>query len=107
LILALIGIAAVLAFTYYASRWYAGRMNPLAGGRQIKVLDRVTTGKSGALLLVELAGAQYLISVSEKGAEILKELEEPIVIPEVSARDFDFNFSGFRSVLEKVGLKKG
>ncbi|MCL2165413.1 MAG: flagellar biosynthetic protein FliO [Oscillospiraceae bacterium] len=108
LIMALIGIVAVLAFTYYASRWYAGRVgSSISGGKQIKVLDRVALGKNGALALVELAGVQYLISMSEHGAQILKELDEPVIIPEVNAAIFDFSGLNFKSIMEKVRLRKG
>ena len=107
LILALIGIIAVLALTYYASRWYAGKAGAVSGGRQIKVLDRISLGKNGALILMELAGVQYLVSVSERGAEILKVLDEPIVIAEAPSAVFDFSTLNFRNMLEKVRMKKG
>ena len=107
LILAVIGISLVLAFTYYASRLYAGKMGPVSGGRLIKILDRVALGKNGALVLIELAGVQYLVSVSEHGTQMLKELDEPVKIPETAAPVFDFSNMNFRGVLDRVKLKKG
>ncbi|MDR0570156.1 MAG: flagellar biosynthetic protein FliO, partial [Clostridiales Family XIII bacterium] len=81
-VLALLGIILVLLLTYHVSRWYAAKLGPTAGGgRHIKIIDRVMVGKTGALLLVELSGTQYLVSVSERGAEILKELDEPVEAP--------------------------
>ena len=75
---ALIGITAVLALTYFASRLYAGKLGAVASSRYIKVIDRLAVGKSSFILLIELDGAQYLIGVTEHGASILKELEEPV-----------------------------
>ncbi|MDR0571154.1 MAG: flagellar biosynthetic protein FliO, partial [Clostridiales Family XIII bacterium] len=65
-------------------------------------------GKTGALLLVELSGTQYLVSVSERGAEILKELDEPVEAPEAPPMPvFGLKALDFRELLEKVGVRKG
>jgi flagellar biogenesis protein FliO len=107
IVLALIGIAVVLALTYYVSKWYAGRLSPLGGGRHIKVIDRVATGKSGALILVELNGTQYLMGVSDQGVQILKELEEPV--PDYATQTapaFDLRNLNFRDLLVRAGIRK-
>jgi flagellar protein FliO/FliZ len=80
--LALVGIIVVLILTYFASKWYAGRIGPIAGGRYIKVVDRVSVGKTASVLLIELDGVQYLLGASENGVNVLKELEEPINLSE-------------------------
>jgi flagellar biogenesis protein FliO len=104
----LVGIPAILALTYFASGWYAGRMGPMVMGKHIKVVDRLLIGKSASILLVELAGVQYLIGVTEGGIRVLKELDEPIV-PEEAGRGTAFNLRriDFRDILRNHGKRKG
>jgi flagellar protein FliO/FliZ len=104
IILALIGICAVLALTYFASRWYAGRVGPVAAGRYIKVVDRVVVGKAASILLIELEGVQYLIGAAEQGICILKELDEPVRIIE---NQQTFKGINFRDILGRYGGRKG
>jgi flagellar biogenesis protein FliO len=109
----LIGIVVVLALTYYASRWYAGRVAPIAGGRHIKVIDRLIVGKAASILIIELQDAQYLVGVSEQGVHILKELDERIAAPESSRGaglnlgNIDLREINFRELLGKYGRRKG
>jgi flagellar protein FliO/FliZ len=81
LFLAIIGIGIVIVFTYFASKWHARRMLPIAGGRHIKIIDRLVLSKTSSIYIIELQGIQYMLGVSEKKIEILKQLEEPIQIP--------------------------
>ncbi|MDR1571941.1 MAG: flagellar biosynthetic protein FliO [Clostridiales Family XIII bacterium] len=108
IILALVGIAAVLALTYLASRWYAGRAGPMAAGRHIKVIDRLALGKSGSILIIELQGIQYLIGAGDQGVSILKELDEPVKPPEsVRPRSLSQLETGFREILGRHARRKG
>ncbi|MDR3295257.1 MAG: flagellar biosynthetic protein FliO [Clostridiales Family XIII bacterium] len=108
LALGLIGIAAVLVLTYFASRWYAGKVGPIAAGRYIRIVDRVVVGKTSSILILELEKKQYLVSVSEQGVSILKELETPIKA-EGNPRGQIFHFRDltFREVIGKYGKRKG
>ena len=108
IVFALIGIAAVLALTYFASRWYAGRAGPSAAGRYIKVIDRLILGKNASILLIELDGAQYLMGVSEQSVSILKELQEPVKPPGDGKRQTTgLNDINFREILGRYGRRKG
>jgi flagellar biogenesis protein FliO len=104
----LVGIPVVLVLTYFASRWYAGRMGPMVMGKHIKVVDRLLIGKTASILIVELAGVQYLIGVTEQGIRILKELEEP-VDPDEPGRGAAFNLRriDFRDILRGRDKRKG
>jgi flagellar biogenesis protein FliO len=77
-------------------------------GKHIKVVDRLLIGKTASILIIELAGVQYLVGVTEQGVSILKELEEP-VSPEADARAAGFNLRqiGFRDILNNLGKRKG
>lgn len=64
--------------TYYASKWYGRKMMPIAGGRHIKIIDRLVVSKTGSILIVDILGKQYLIGVSEQNIQILTEMDESI-----------------------------
>jgi flagellar biogenesis protein FliO len=105
-LLTLVGITAVLVLTYFASKWYAGRMAPSMAGKHIRVIDRLPVGKTASILIIEVAGVQYLVGVSEQGVGILKELEETIV-PETGGRGNGFSLRqiDFRDIM--AGRRKG
>ena len=68
-------IALVLVLTYYASRWYARRMNAAPGsGRYIKFCDRVSAGQSSSLAIVQVGEQYYLLGISDKNMQLICEL---------------------------------
>ena len=81
MLFALIGTVCVIVLTYFASKWYARKMGPIAGGKHIKVVDRVVVSKTGSILIVDIKGKQYLIGVSDQNVQILMELSETISLP--------------------------
>jgi flagellar protein FliO/FliZ len=87
-ILPLAGAICVIVLTYYASKWYARKMGPLSGGKHIKIIDRQMLGKTGSIMIIDVAGVQYLISANEQSIRILRQLKEPIPVqePTVGAR---------------------
>jgi flagellar protein FliO/FliZ len=107
-VMTLVAIILVLVLTYFVSRWYAGRMGGMAMARHIKVIDRLIVGKTASILIIELAGVQYLVGVTEHGVSILKELSEPIIL-ESAGRGFSFDLrhTGFRDILSAYGKRKG
>jgi flagellar protein FliO/FliZ len=111
--MALIGITLVLALTYFASKWYAGKMGPFASGKHIKVIDRVMVGKNSSIALIELGGAQYMVGVTEQGVSIMKELENPVeaapppLTLESGPTLLKLRGFNFREVLDRYGVRKG
>jgi flagellar protein FliO/FliZ len=106
--LTLSGMAGVLVLTYFASRWYAGRMGPTVMGRHIKVVDRLVIGKTASILIIELAGARYLVGVTEQGINILLELDESVDLDEQSCGTaFNLRRIDFRDILRSLGKRKG
>lgn len=109
MLFALIGMACVIFITYYASRWYAKRMGPIAGGRFIKVIDRLIVSKASSLLIVEIAGAQYLIGVSDQNVQMLMRLDQNISVASDQGGRSDGlkeligteSFKGFADLLRK------
>lgn len=75
-VLSLVGafavIALVLVLTYYASRWYARRMNGAPGsGRYITFCDRVSVGPGQALIIAQIGEAYYLLGISDKNMQLI------------------------------------
>ena len=78
LVLPLIGGVCVIILTYYASKWYARRMGPLASGSHIKIIDRQMVSKSGSLLIVEIEDTQYVVGATDQQVQIMLKLDTPI-----------------------------
>lgn len=112
MLLALIGMVCIILLTYYASRWYAKKMGPIAGGKHIKVVDRLVVSKTGSILIVDIKGRQYLMGISDQNVQILKELEEtiPLALSNETAGDgIKSLVSGdsFKSIVEAVKKRRG
>ncbi len=77
---ALVALVFVLLLAWFILQWLGKRMNGLApgtGGRLLNVLDRVSFGKGGSLLLVRVDKKVFLIAVSEHAIEKIAELDDP------------------------------
>ncbi len=99
----LVIMVAVIAATYYLSRWYAGKMGRSVSGRHVKVVDRVILGPGSAVCILEAGGKYYLVGVSDKNIQLICELEgfEP-GSPEESGRQ-----ASFGSILKGFLVKGG
>ena len=83
-VLSLLGILLVLvlvlggcyAFTRWAGTGLAGRFGVSPAGRQLRVLERLTTGRDQSLLVVKAAGRYFLIGSSPSGFSLLAELTQ-------------------------------
>lgn len=81
MLFALIGTVCVIMLTYFASKWYAKKMGPIAGGKHIKVVDRLVVSKTGSILIIDIEGRQYMMGISDQNVQILMELDETIPLP--------------------------
>jgi len=79
LIFSLLGVVAVLAVTYFGSRWLTKRYSASPGGRKMRIIDRTVLGKDKSIVLADICGSKYVIGVSAQQITLLKELGE---IPE-------------------------
>ena len=96
----LVMIALVLVLTYYATRWYAGRMGPAVSGKNIRVIDRVSLSNNAALVIACVCGKYYLLGMSEHGVTLIRELEDfEESQPEARA-------ASFQDLLEKFSRKQ-
>ncbi len=99
----LVVMVAVVALTYYASRWYAGRMSKTTAGRHIKIVDRVPVSPGCSLIVVQAGDKFYLLGASDKNIHMLCELTDfdPTALA-VSAQVEPFG-QLFKDLLHKVG----
>lgn len=100
MIFALVGTVCVILITYYASKWYAKRMGPLASGKYIKVVDRLVVSKTGSIIIVDVEGIQYMIGVSEQNVQIMKQLDDKIPFPLEQDTTKD-SLQNFKSILNR------
>lgn len=81
MLLPLIGVLAIIFLAYLATVWLSKRMRTGSSGRHIKIKERVMLGKDSCLLLIEMNGKIYFLSVTGSHSELLdqfgvEELEE-------------------------------
>lgn len=95
MLFALVGTVCIIILTYFASRWYARKMGPIAGGKHIKVVDRLVVSKTGSILIVDIAGKQYMIGVSDQNVQILMELDDKIPL----TPEHEFTGEGLKGLL--------
>ena len=111
MLFALIGTVCVILLTYYVSRWYAKRLGPIAGGRHIKVVDRLAVSKTGSVLIIEIEGKQFLLGVSDQNIRILLELEEAVSFIESGSGEEGlkslFSKNSYKSLLDAAKKRRG
>lgn len=98
---AIAGTIFVIFLTYFASKWYAGKMRHIAGGKHIRIIDRLMISNTGSVLLIEVGGIQYMIGVSDKNIQLIKQLDEPI---DEQAND-EPDKENFMEILKTLKLK--
>ena len=101
MLFALIGTVCVIMLTYFASKWYAKKMGPIAGGKHIKVVDRLVVSKSGSILIIDIEGKQYMMGISDQNVQILMELDEAIPLP----MGQDFGGDGLKGLINGDSYK--
>lgn len=112
MLFALIGTVCIIMLTYFASKWYARRMGPIAGGKHIKVVDRIVVSKTGSILIIDLKGRQYMLGVSDQSVQILKELDEAIPLPPDHTSGGDglkglIGSDGYKSLMNAIKKRRG
>ena len=98
ILFALAGMICIILLAYYVSKWYGRKMLPFAGGKHIKVIDRLVVSKTGSILIVDILGKQYLIGVSDQNIQILTEMTVNIPVPMQKDNSFLDYFKKQRSI---------
>lgn len=74
LIGSLVGMVLIIALTWFATRWYAGKMGRGISGRHIKIIDKTSLGPGQMLLIIQAGEKYYLIGSGEKNVQLICEL---------------------------------
>ncbi len=90
--LSLAGIILVLFLTYYGTKWLSVKTNLTMKSRYMNIVDKIMLGQNKFLAIAEVNNKFYLLSITEKNINILKELEDFQSLPdENSENNIDFN----------------
>lgn len=82
----------VLFLTYYGTRWLFTKTNLAVRSKYMNIVDRIAIGQNKYLAIAEIAGKYYLLSITEKDVNIVKELEDFHRIPEEETNNqIEFN----------------
>jgi len=66
----------VLVLTYYSTKWLSTKTNLTLRSKHIIIVDRIMLGQSNFLAIAEIDGKFYLLGITEKSINILKELDD-------------------------------
>lgn len=104
----ILGIILILYLAYISTKFIGKRYAVKSGGsKKIKILDSVSVGKDGSIMIVRAGEKVFLVGAASGGINLISELDnadfpdEETNAPPVT----DFK-SAFKSVLEKKILKK-
>jgi flagellar biosynthetic protein FliO len=90
--LSLAGIILVLFLTYYGTRWLSVKTNLTMKSRYMNIVDKIMLGQNKFLAIAEVNNKFYLLSITEKNINILKELEDFQLLPDENPENnMDFN----------------
>lgn len=70
------GIILVLFLTYYGTRWISTKTNIASGSKYMNIVDRIVIGQNKYLVIAEITNKYYLLSITEKDVNIIKELDD-------------------------------
>lgn len=71
----------------------------VSNGKNLKIIEQLPLTQNTSIAIVEICGREYLVSVSEKNVEIMKELDkEELEIIDTSDKTFN---DVFRNVLKR------
>jgi len=92
LIFSIIGIILVLFLTYYSTKWLSAKTNLTMKSRYMNIVDKIMLGQNKFLAIAEICGKYYLISITEKNINIIKELVDfQPLISEKTENNIEFN----------------
>jgi flagellar protein FliO/FliZ len=91
LLISILGIIIVLYLTYYCTKWLSTRTSIGLKSKYMNVADKLMLGQNNYIAIVEINNSHYLIGITEKGINILKELEDFHPLPDDKESSPKFN----------------
>lgn len=101
LIFSILGIILILFLTYYSTKWLSTKSNLAMKSKYMSIVDKVMLGQNKFLAITKVCNKYYLMSITEKDVQIIKELEDFQPLPDVEHE----NNMEFKNMLSKF-LKK-
>ncbi len=65
-----------MLLTYYGTRWISAKTNLASRSRYMNIVDRIVIGQNKYLAIAEITNKYYLLSITEKDVNIIKELDD-------------------------------
>ncbi len=107
IVMGFLGVAAVLVLAYVVTKIYAGKFGASLGySKNIKVIDKLPTGKGGSIAIIELSGKQYVVGITEHSINLIKELDELIQPTDSQTNLAKLSETGFMKALKKSVRKE-
>jgi len=94
LIGSLIGVIGILVLTYFGTKWMASKVGAtgVVSSKYMKIVDRIAVGQNKSIVIVNISGKYYLVSITENNIELLKELDNlEIDTEEYIKKELNFN----------------
>ena len=108
-LLAILGFILILYLAYFATKKIGKRMSVKGvGGKNIRIIDSISIGQHGSVLLIMTAGKLLLVGVTQQGMSLLSELDpNEIDIDEESPQGGTMEFSQAlkKAVEQRFGKK--
>ncbi|NLK63602.1 MAG: flagellar biosynthetic protein FliO [Tissierellia bacterium] len=82
LIISIIGIILVLYLTYYCTKWLSAKTALNIKSKYMNVVDKLMLGQNNFITILEINRKYYLVGITEKEINILKELDDFYPVPD-------------------------
>ena len=76
LFMQLMGILFIIFLAYVGTKWLSKKYSRVSMGKNMKVLERISLGPDKSIVLVTVGKKAYLLGVSSKGIDALRDIDE-------------------------------
>ncbi len=94
----LFAITLILISVFILNRWAMSGSMSFMRGKHIKVIDRIILDKTSSIILFELLGSAYLITVTHENTTFI----EKIPISDLEIKDNEKKEMNFKNVFENI-----
>ena len=95
--MSIMGIILVLFLTYYCTKWISTKTTLISKSKYISVIDKIMLGQNKFIAIAQICNKYYLLSITERNINILKELEEFQPLEQDDESNINLNFNNILS----------
>lgn len=100
ILLLIVFLPATILLIYVSLKFGGKQMNNLSNGKLIRVVERIQLSQNAFLAIVVINNKPYVVSSSNEGVQILKELDESVMESINAKKSLDFKtIPGFDKIL--------